>query len=278
MLASKKLDDVYFPYGTPVVGDNDVIYVKAEKEESNPSPDDQHPTTQRLYAFRLHDDAIDVLWYHAFTAVADDRFETHLVYEKGVVYFRSVTSLRNQSVHAVRDDGDRGTLLWSKSFSDTIRSLGFYPREKDPLAGLVVSLIGGPPIPASGQIYVLNPGTGAVRLHIDLGVVFGLVSTSGHAWITSPVLIAPPMNESFATPTFLFGVEVMRPTTAGIDIVDTVVLLGMDKNDRPILTTFTPNSGERVNPQVAPFAPDETGQPTQMIFSSTSMFYSIKIR
>ena len=278
MLVSKKLDDVYSPYGTPVVGDDDVIYVKANNNSYEPSPDAQGPSTQRLYAFRLRDGTVDVLWYHEFASDAEDRFETHLVYEKGVVYFQSTTSLRNQSVHAVRDDGDRGTLLWSKSFGDMIRSLGFYPRETDSLAGLVVSLVGGPPIPASGQIYVLNSGTGAVRLHIDLGVVFGLVSSRGHAWITSPVLLSLPMNESFATPTFLFGVELMTNTNAGINIVDTVVVLGMDKTDQPILTTFTPDSGERLDPQMASLAPDETGQPTQLIFSTSSMFYSIKIR
>ena len=277
MLASKKLDDVYFPHGTPIVGDNGVIYVRAASNSYVSPSNPTDVTTKRLYALHLSKGAINIIWYHEFSSSASDSGDTHLVYEKGVIYHRSYVSASNHSVHAVRDVGHSGMLLWSVTFNDSVQSVGFYPNDEDPLSGVVVALRGGSSHsdgPISGQIYILHRLSGAVLFYVNLDVPFGLTTRRDYVWITSPVMTALPMNESFATPTFVFGVELIT----GSSIVDTVAVLGARQDGQPILTSLASSvNGYRIFTQIVPFAPDDAGRPTQLVITSQSTFYSVKI-
>ena len=281
MLASEKLDDVYFPHGTPIVGDNGVIYVRAASNSYVLPSNVTHLTTKRLYALRLSNGAITIMWYYEFSSSADDRWDTHLVYEKGVIYHRSYMSSSNSSLHAVRDDGHSGTLLWSVTFNDSVHSVGFYPKDEDPLSGVVVALRGGSHSdgPISGQIYILCRLSGAVLFYVNLDVPFGLTTRpDDFVWITSPVMTALPMNESFATPTFVFGVELITGSSLATTIVDTVAVLGARQDGQPILTSLASSvNGDRIFTQIVPFAPDDAGRPTQLVITSQHTFYSVRI-
>ena len=281
MLASKRLDDIYFPHGTPIVGDNGVIYVRAASNSYVSPSNATHVTTKRLYALRLSNGAIDIIWYHEFSSSAGDSWDTHLVYEKGVIYHRSYVSSSNHTLHAVRDDGHCGTPLWSVTFNDSVQSVGFYPNDEDPLSGVVAALRGGSSHsdgPISGQIYILCRLSGAVLFYVNLDVPFGLTNRRDYVWITSPVMTALPMNESFATPTFVFGVELITGSSSTTTIVDTVAVLGARQDGQPILTSLASSvNGYRIFTQIVPFAPDDAGRPTQLVITSQSTFYSVKI-
>eukprot|EP00118_Oscarella_pearsei_P021020 m.233652 g.233652 ORF g.233652 m.233652 type:complete len:461 (+) comp40093_c3_seq1:139-1521(+) len=285
LLANIKFEDNFAPYGTPIVGDDGVVYVETGTNvyPDGPGPARNETAERRLYAIRILPNGVGKkpntdtlwLWYYQFMSRADDSFQTQLLYDNKVIYFTTSQIYGGQTVIAVRDDGDRATRLWKVFVNSTIVSLGFYPNESDPRAGLVLTIRGDGG--ASGEFYILDPLTGATKYHVSLDAVFGRYPPA-YTWITSPTVIAPPMNESFATPTLIFGIEELYKGSNETTITDSVAIFGMDRSDRPIWQTVSDNDGYRVFYQVVPFAPDETGQATQMVVASQSTIFSFKIR
>ena len=271
LLMSQKLQESgFYPYDTPVIGDDGTIYVAAG---TNVYVENEHktPTARRLYAFRftLRDEGkasarLDELWYYPFSSNAS-AYETKLTYYDSMVFVQYAKSYSPpyMTISAIDDKGNWASLIWSVNFYDRIVSIGVYPNVTDPFGGLVVAL-------ASGQFLFLSPYSGEVKYQVNLDVVIGYRIT-----IQSFVMIAPPSNDSFATPTLFFGAEIESPKESRSQIG--VAMFGMNRDHQPIWQMVSPGDGNVIYGQLAPFDPDETGQASQLVGMTDSTIFSVRI-